>query len=89
MRREHRVCHRATEEDYHYGIPGRFELWRCNNCGHNFQHPLPAECDLAHYYAHDYYSYQPPDVNMEPRTGDIEAYGSWPTTVVCAGGIGT
>jgi len=57
----------SSEEDYHYGIFGRFELWCCNNCRHHFQYPMPTECDLASYYNRDYYSYQLPDIDMEPR----------------------
>jgi SAM-dependent methyltransferase len=50
-------CLRAR--DYHYGIPGEFNLVRCVGCGLVHLDPIPTPDELAHFYAQDYYAYQP------------------------------
>lgn len=56
-----------TAEDNHYGNPGRFNLYRCDDCRHHFQFPIPDETTLSGYYPKDYYSFQPPQVDLRPR----------------------
>jgi 2-polyprenyl-3-methyl-5-hydroxy-6-metoxy-1,4-benzoquinol methylase len=66
-----------TAEDYHYGNPGRFKLYCCDDCQHRFQFPTPEESELLRYYPKEYYSFQPPQSDFTPR--GLRHRGVWLT----------
>ena len=45
--------------DRFYGVGGRFELYKCRDCGLVFVHPQPSDAELVKYYPKNYYSYSP------------------------------
>ncbi len=50
----------ATGEDFEYGsLPGPFEIWRCDACGHGYLDPLPAPDQLPILYPSTYYTVNP------------------------------
>ena len=53
--------------DHHYGNAGLWDVYRCSQCRHMFQHPLPKEQDLLQFYPDSYYAYQPPVTNFAPH----------------------
>nr|UXE45420.1 hypothetical protein Hi04_10k_c4773_00035 [uncultured bacterium] len=44
--------------DRHYGIPGEFEIFRCDACSLVHLFPMPTEQELISFYPEDYYAYQ-------------------------------
>jgi SAM-dependent methyltransferase len=52
--------HFVRSVDYHYQIPGEFDLSRCLSCQVAFANPMPTPADLAALYPDDYYSFQTP-----------------------------
>lgn len=44
--------------DRHYGIPGEFDLYRCEGCGLVALTPMLTEAELNQFYPDDYYAYQ-------------------------------
>lgn len=53
--------------DHHYGNPGRWTVYRCSQCRHLFQDPLPEEEDLLQFYPASYYAFQKPPTDFAPR----------------------
>jgi len=45
-------------EDYNYKLPGRFEEYKCSDCGLMFLNPYLEAHELTFYYPQAYYSYQ-------------------------------
>ncbi len=41
-------------EDLLFGLPGRFRLVRCNDCGHYFLNPRPTRETIGRFYPDDY-----------------------------------
>lgn len=46
-----------TAQDHHYGIPGNWDLGRCDGCGLVFLQPMPSPDQIASLYPDDYYSF--------------------------------
>lgn len=47
-------------EDRLYGVPGKFSLYSCPDCGLVWLNPRPVEEDLAKCYMNAYYTHTPP-----------------------------
>ena len=68
--------HRVTARDHLYGNPGTWDLFRCADCGHSFQHPLPPDdAALARFYPDQYYAFAPPATDLTPR--GLRRRGIW------------
>jgi SAM-dependent methyltransferase len=48
-----------TTWDRHYGIPGEFNIVRCDGCGLVHLDPIPSTTELAGFYSENYYAYEP------------------------------
>jgi SAM-dependent methyltransferase len=49
--------------DRHYGIQGKFDIYKCQQCELVFLNPMPDDSALTDLYPTDYYSYQNFDSN--------------------------
>ncbi|MFH1529856.1 MAG: class I SAM-dependent methyltransferase [Pseudomonadota bacterium] len=68
--------HRITARDHLYGNPGTWDLYRCVDCGHGFQHPLPPDdAALSRFYPEQYYAFAPPATDLTPR--GLRRRGIW------------
>jgi SAM-dependent methyltransferase len=55
--------------DRHYGIPGEFELYRCEGCSLVALAPMLTEAELNDFYPRDYFAYQ----QFEPQESPAKA----------------
>lgn len=60
-----------TTQDYHYGIPGRWDLGRCDGCGLVFLQPMPSPGHIASLYPDDYYSFTFDDTQEQTLIGRL------------------
>jgi SAM-dependent methyltransferase len=66
------ICSHAANlwceaQDHHYGNSGRWQVYRCSQCNHLFQYPLPKENELMRFYSKSYYAHQSPETDFVPR----------------------
>ena len=47
-------------EDLEYFLDASFDLYRCDECGLVFMHPLPTRAELPHLYPSNYHNFDPP-----------------------------
>ena len=47
----------ASTKDYHYDNDGTWNTYRCENCKHIFQIPIPTDEELNTFYPDNYYSF--------------------------------